>query len=518
MNQILYPLGEQDFRNIRGGGYLYVDKTPYIISLLTNRYYFLSRPRRFGKSLFLSTLKYFFEGRRELFKGLAIDSWKEWDWEPYPVVSINLSEGSFSKPFGLTQRLLEIIEETEKIYGVPGIGDDPRSRFRNLINALYNKFGRGVVVLVDEYEKPLLDTIDEGHNALFVKELSEFYSVLKGNEDKIRFLFLTGVSRFGHLNIFSGLNNLTDISLVDQYSAICGITSQELIDYFRPGIENLAIAKNIDFDTALIRLRDYYDGYHFSGAMVDIYNPYSLLNCLWSSKFTDKWFQTGSSTYLLKILRNNRFNLNRLEGTRATENSLTGADASFTDSITLLYQSGYLTIKGYDSEREIYTLGIPNREVKEALYSAIVPFYLGARYKNDKDEAYGFIALLESGKAQEAMVWLKSYFSSIPYDVKLNYEAEFQQVMYAFMALVGMLANAQLEKQTANGRIDMVLLLKDFIYVFEFKLGMDASLALDQINSKDYALQWASDHRKVIKIGIAFSPSNRGISDFKIES
>ena len=516
MSRPIYPIGEQSFKNIREAGKVYVDKTSFIPILLRNKFYFLSRPRRFGKSLFLSTLENFFLGRRQLFKGLAIDTY-DWDWQEYPVIRINLGEGSYSKDYGLEERLNEILSDYENQYEIQPAGVSPRARFRNLLKALNRKFGRQVVILIDEYEKPLLDTIDRSHFPKFQDELADFYSVLKNNEENIEFLFITGVTRFGHLNIFSGFNNLNDISLDDEFSSICGITQEDMLEYLRPGIQRFATVYNMDFDGAVARLKKYYDGYHFSRELVDIYNPFSLLSCLNSARLTSKWFQSGSSRYLLNNLRNNNYDLSNLEGVKAGEDTLRGVDASMKDSVTLLYQSGYLTIKDFDPQSEQYTLGLPNYEVRRAMYSVIIPFYLGEKYNNAMPEAYDFIAMLKQGKAEEAMTWLQGYFSGIPQDVKLDYESEFQQVVYAFFALSGQLAGATLEKKTSNGRIDMVYETEEYVYVFEFKRGEDPRVAINQINSKQYALQWLADKREVIKIGVAFSPSTRGIAGFVIE-
>lgn len=514
MKQV-YPLGEQNFREIRESGKIYVDKTHFIPVLIDNKFFFLSRPRRFGKSLFLSTLENFFKGRRELFRGLAVDS-MPWVWEEYPVIRINLAEGSFSKGEGLEQRLSEILYDIATDYNVKISGVDPRMQFRNLIKALNDKFDKKVVILIDEYEKPLLDSIYAPHHEEYRRRMADFYSVLKSNEELIRFLFITGVTRFGHLNIFSGFNNLTDISLLDEFSAICGITQKELEDNFHNGIETLAKSKNIGYEDALYRLKKYYDGYHFSAKLEDIYNPYSLLYCLRFSQFASNWIMSGSSRYLIESLRNNQYDFTRLENIKASWTTLLGADATMEDSVTLLYQSGYLTIKAYDERRDIYTLGLPNQEVSEALYSAIIPFYLGDSYKEPRERAYDFIEMLETGKAEQAMNWLKGYFGSIPYDVKLNFEAEFQHIVYAFFALTGLLSGSTLEKQTSDGRIDLVLTIKNYVYIFEFKLGNDAEKALDQIVRKEYSLQWQSSGKQVVKIGVAFSPETRGIASFKI--
>ena len=512
----VYPIGEQSFKEIREAGKVYVDKTSFIPMLLRNKFYFLSRPRRFGKSLFLSTLENFFLGRRELFKGLAIDSYG-WDWQEYPVIRINLGEGSYSKDFGLEERLNEILEDYEFKYEIESAGSTPRARFRSLLKSLNRKFDRQVVILIDEYEKPLLDTIDRPHFQRYQDELADFYSVLKNNEGDIKFLFITGVTRFGHLNIFSGFNNLFDISLEEQFSTICGVTTEELLHYFHQGIEIFAKANKTNFEQALNLLKKNYDGYHFSHLLIDVYNPFSLLSCFYSKRITSIWFQSGSSRYLLNELKKNNYDLTDLEGVEANEDTLKGVDASMKDSVTLLYQSGYLTIKNFNPQTEQYTLGLPNFEVKRALYSVIIPYYLGAKYNNATHEAYGFIEMLKDGKAEEAIEWLQGYFSGIPQDVKLDYESEFQQVVYAFFALSGQLAGATLEKKTSNGRIDMVYETAEYVYVFEFKRGEDPQVAMDQINSKEYGLQWQADRRQVIKIGVAFSPSTRGIAGFIIE-
>lgn len=494
-----------------------MDKTGFIIPLLEGAgIYFLSRPRLFGKSLFLSTLESFFTGRRELFKGLAIDSY-EWDWAEYPIIRLNLGEGGFSKATGLDERLVETLRDNARKYGIELKGSNPRVQFRNLIMDLKEKYGRNVVVLIDEYEKPLLDSIDEPHFEPYKKELREFYSVLKQNEESIGFVFITGVTRFGHLNIFSGLNNLKDISLDKKFSALCGITEEELRQYFVPGIEDFAAEEGLREEEIFERLKLKYNGYHFSSALIDIYNPFSILDCIDSRRFTDTWFNSGSSTYLINQLRKNRFDFSRLEGIRTTENKLLGVDANMTDSITLLYQSGYLTIKDYDPNMELYTLGFPNREIASAIYSVIVPYYLGEKFSESKSDALEFVNLLKDGNAEEFMKKLKGYFGGIPYDMKLDYGSDFQNVVYAFFAHIGLLSNTTLEKHTSDGRIDLVLEMKDFVYVFEFKLGTDASKALAQINSKEYDLQWNAAGREVFKIGVAFSSKTRGIASYAIE-
>lgn len=515
MNNLLYPLGQQDFKSIREMGALYIDKTQFIPILLKNQFYFLSRPRRFGKSLLLSTLEYFFKGQWDLFKDLYVDSF-DWDWTEYPVIRLDLSNGSYSKDWGLEERLAEVCTLMANKYQVEISGRSPRAKFNALIENIVAKYGRKVVILIDEYEKPLLDAYYKDHAQQFKEELHDFYSVLKNNAENIRFLFITGVTKLGHLNIFSGLNNLNDISLDDEFAAICGISAEELESQCREGIEAMARKKGVSFNDALLRLKDFYDGYHFSASLVDIYNPFSLFDCLNSQRFSMNWFLSGSTSFLIDKLKEARYDLTNIEDVYASEAVLKGMDSAMDDPVTLLYQTGHITIKGYDDISQVYWLGLPNREVKSALFSAIIPYYLGKNHKLDNQEILLFVKYLEDGEPSKAMEWLRSVFSSIPYDMKLDYEKEFQYVVYSFFALVGLMGNAELEKHTSDGRIDLTLSLKNYVYIFEFKLGDDAEIALNQILQKDYPAQWTADSRKVFLVGVAFPPASRGISSFKI--
>lgn len=400
MSAQIYPIGEQDFGEIIRLGQVYIDKTQYIPHLLERKFYFLSRPRRFGKSLFLSTLEEFFRGHRPLFKGLAIDSY-EWSWEEYPVIKISFAQGAFSKEHGIQDRIDGILSRVEKLYDIKGKGLTVPSRFESIIVQLYEKFGKGVVILIDEYEKPLLDTYGEDIFHSNRIDLAEFYSVFKDNTDKIRMLFITGVTRFGRLNIFSGLNNLKDISLSDKYSAICGITQRELEDNLLPGVERLARNLNCGNDEALQLLKDHYDGYHFSANSVDIYNPWSLLSCLDESRMTAEWSTSGTSTYLLNILKKRNFNLDKLLGTTVREQDLSGLDADMLNPVTLLYQSGYLTIKSSNPRAGTYTIEIPNYEVRTSLLLSIIPFYLGTEAKLDQESLARILNYLESGEVKK---------------------------------------------------------------------------------------------------------------------
>lgn len=380
-------------------GQVYVDKTQYIPILLRNKCYFLGRPRRFGKSLFLSTLEQFFLGNRQLFKGLAVENY-DWDWEPYPVIRMSFASGSFSEEGGLEERMLEIVEEVEENYSVEPKGDTPRARLRNLIIRLYKATGKGVVILIDEYEKPLLDTYGEPVFAANQKKLSAFYSLFKDHLDKIKFLFITGVTRFGQLNIFSGLNNLQDISLEPQYSAICGITEEEIRRFLMPGLNFIADKLGCTVDEALDKLKYHYDGYHFSQDLLDVYNPWSLINCLNSGRLKSEWFRSGSPSYLLKILKKKDYDIKGLLGSKVSENKLTGSGIDIMDPTSLLYQTGYLTIKDYDSENGLYELGMPNFEVRTALLECIIPYYLGKDESLEKNDIIKLFGYLERGEPE----------------------------------------------------------------------------------------------------------------------
>lgn len=521
---VKYPIGQQDFKGIREGGYAYVDKTDYIRLLLNNKYYFLSRPRRFGKSLFLSTLHYFFSGERNLFRGLAIDSWDEWQWKKHPVIRISFISGAFYEENGLKERLDSIIRETAEYYGVRIEEGSPGEKFRSLILALYRQYGEKVVVLVDEYDKPLLDVIDKETILAANRDLlSSFYSVIKDSDEFLLMAFLTGVTRFGHLNIFSRLNNLKDISLSGEYSAICGITEEEVNENFQEGIDVLACKMHVSANEAVRLLREYYDGYHFSEELINVYNPYSLITALSEGKVKDIWPYTGTSNYLLQQLRKEEFDLFDLEETEASSRVLMGTNPEYTDPVTLLYQSGYLTIKSLGRKADRYILGLPNHEVSSALYEAIIPFYTGHNRPLAEKDYNRIETWMQTGEVEAFLLWLKEFFAKVTYDVKLlplndrmRQESDFQFVVYCILALSCGLPNVQLEGTTSNGRIDISVETRDYVYIFEFKMGQDAHDAINQIRRKDYVARWASDSRKIIPIGVAFSPDTRGISDFAI--
>lgn len=513
-----YAIGVQNFEKLRKGNCVYIDKTDFIHSLLTTySYYFLSRPRRFGKSLFLSTLEAYFEGKRELFRGLAIDKYEDVDWEPRPCFHIDLNGQDYTRgENALFEHLDNQLIRWEKKYGlVPRDPEDLSSRLANLIEEAYSQTGREVAILVDEYEKPILDCLqNEELKEAHINRLSGFYAVLKSADKYVKFCFITGVSQLGNLNIFSGLNNLRDISLTNEYAAICGITEDELKTNLPEGIAKLADNEGISYGEAVKVLKENYDGYHFAAISPDIYNPFGLLNALADGFISDYWFRTGSPRMLVKMFRNQKVDVLDVDGVEVRDRVLRGAKSSPDDLITLLYQTGYLTIKSYDCETRLYTLGFPNLEVEEGFLTALLPVYTGKSESVTEFDITKFIKELQAGDTEGFMKRLQSLFVDYPYDLALDVEQQFQSVIYMVMKLLGV--DVKVEYHTSFGRIDMVAKTKNFIYVFEFKRDISADMALKQIDEKDYALPFAADGRKLIKVGVEFSTVKRSISDWKI--
>lgn len=516
MNEILYPIGEQSFPAIREGGYLYIDKTRFIPELLKNKYYYLSRPRRFGKSLLISTLEQFFLGRKDLFKGLEVYDY-DWDWTSYPVIHIDLSNGSYSKKTGLQTRLHEILDKIEKNYDLPKYDDiDTRARFNHLIDALRRKFDRRVVILIDEYEKALLDSIFRPHHEEYKDELHDFYSVLKENSDNIRFLFITGVTRFGHLNIFSGLNNLKDISLDSRFSTICGITEEELTQNLREGAEDFSLKRGIDYSETISILKKNFDGYHFSEDLIDIYNPYSLLCSLDQRKIVFNWFESGSSSFLINLVKEKNYDLKDIDGIEVTAARLNTIEPSLKDPVPLLYQSGYLTIKAYDENDSLYTLGYPNLEVKKGVLEILIPLYLDRPEQSSNIPSSRIKNWLFNGEPEAMMEWLKGFFSRIPFEVNFKYEREFQFVIISIFNLIGLEDNVEIEKHTSKGSIDLIVSTERYVYIFEFKLRQPVEKALAQIKDKGYADIYRGLNKIVYGIGVEFDASHHNIEDYKI--
>ncbi len=507
-----YPIGQQDFKTLREDDALYVDKTAFIekIAASKGKYVFLSRPRRFGKSLFLSTLRYFFEGRRELFKGLYIDSAK-WDWVAYPVLHIDLNSERYVEPDSLDNVLDKLFIGWESEYGIVSPASDLPSRLSNIIKEAHEKTGQQVVVLVDEYDKPLVGNLnnDEAFERYRLK-LASIYSNFKSSAEHLRLVFLTGVSRFSKLSIFSDLNNLNDISFDNEYADICGITENELLDNFKAGISLFAKEMEVTYDEACRILKHNYDGYRFARKGSDIYNPWSLMCCLSKLHPANYWSMTGGATVVAECLYKVDVNLEEILNTRCDFQSLVGLDLRNADPLALLYQTGYLTIKNYDKETDLFTLGVPNREVMDDLSRVLLPFYVKMRKGTAEGVIRDLLASIRLGQPEKMMSTLETFFAGIPYDLKMENENNFQNAVFILVSLIG--ANVKAEDRTSDGRIDLTIETPKYVYIIELKYAGTVDGAMDQINQKRYDRKYRTGNRKIFKIGANFSPKTRTIS------
>lgn len=509
-----YPIGKQDFRSLREGGYAYVDKTGFIPKLLEgSTYYFLGRPRRFGKSLFLSTLEYFFLGERELFKDLIIDSYP-WDWEEYPVIRIDLNGADFAEsPAALSEKLNQQLSIVEEKYGIENRSTDLIDRFYQLIRRLSESTSKKVVVLVDEYEKPVIDAIaNEAIQNKNKEFLRAFYGVLKSLDKYLKLVFLTGVTKFGQMSVFSGLNNIDDISMDDTFGAVCGITETELKENFREGISLFAESNAITEEEVLALLKESYDGYHFSERCPDLYNPYSLIKALSKNKIGSYWSLSGTPNLLATVLVEQRYDLGNLNGIRATERRLMGIGNQFEDPVALLYHTGYLTIKSYDRELEEYILGFPNKEVEQAFFEYLLPNYTSGGKNEVESRVSKFKRYITEGAPIKAMEEMEAFSAGISYDLipEAEIERHFQTLVYIFSSL-SVSSNVKVfpEKKTSDGRIDLLIETPRFVYIIEIKRDQDPETALWQIEEKNYALQYKGDRRKIFLIGLNFSTDKK---------
>lgn len=510
---IKYPVGIQSFAEIVENNYVYVDKTAWIYQLVNSgKYYFLSRPRRFGKSLLLSTIKAYFEGRRDLFAGLAMDSLEE-EWTKYPVVLLSLA-GYDSVKSDIDEILDVRFGRIEEDFGIEKTTSNPGERLGNIIRGIFKKNGRKVVVLVDEYDAPLVAHLDDDDKREQVRStLKSVYTNLKDMDEHIRFAMLTGVSRFSKMTVFSGLNNLMDITLDDRYGEICGVTEKELVTNFRDGIGRLADNMGINYESAVAELKANYDGYHFTGKSPDIYNPFSLLWALDSSEISSYWFQSGTPTFLVKVLRHQKEPLYKLLTEKVSVTAIADIDTYRSSPIALLFQTGYLTIKEYDARRRRYTLGVPNREVETGLFLELLADRTDVdKYKVDQ-WAFDIREAFEAGHPDEALSLVKAFLAGIPANVTQNKsELYFEDNLYMLLKMVG--CDVRAEYWTSCGRVDLLISTDRYVYVMELKLDASADEALAQIQRKDYSLQWIPDHRKVYKIGISFLSSTRNIDSW----
>lgn len=502
----LYPIGMQTFSEIREEDFLYVDKTEYIYRMThtSGKYFFLSRPRRFGKSLLVSTMQSYFEGKKELFKGLAIEKLEK-DWTEYPVLHFSLAGGKHMEKDQLVRYLLYILKVNEEKFGIVNDSPDPNVRMLNLIKTVYEQTGQKVVVLIDEYDAPLLDVVHEDTSLGVLREvMRNFYSPLKDSDRMLRFVFLTGITKFSQLSIFSELNNITNVSMHQEYAGICGITKEELLDKFDEDIDVLAGRLGLTHEQALSKLKENYDGYHFTWPSSDIFNPYSLLNCLAEGQMNSYWFGSGTPTYLLNMMRKYDFTpIDLGEQMDASKDDFDAATETMTTIMPLLYQSGYITIKNYDPETELYTLALPNKEVRIGLYRSMLPYYLAAKSTMCNTTVAKMSSLINKGNMDGALQLLKTFWETVPYCDNTDYEGHYQQTMYIIFAL---LTNFRIlvEQHTFRGRTDITMETKDTIYVIELKFNKSAQEALDQINNKHYADAFALRGKTMEKIGMNF--------------
>lgn len=502
----LYPIGMQTFSEIREEDFLYVDKTEYIYRMThtSGKYFFLSRPRRFGKSLLVSTFESYFEGKKELFKGLAIEKLEK-EWTKYPVLHFSLAGGKHMEKDQLVRYLLYILKVNEEKFGIVNDSPDPNVRMLNLIKTVYEQTGQKVVVLIDEYDAPLLDVVHEDTSLGVLREvMRNFYSPLKDSDRMLRFVFLTGITKFSQLSIFSELNNITNVSMHQEYAGICGITKEELLDKFDEDIDVLAGRLGLTHEQALSKLKENYDGYHFTWPSSDIFNPYSLLNCLAEGQMNSYWFGSGTPTYLLNMMRKYDFTpIDLGEQMDALKDDFDAATETMTTIMPLLYQSGYITIKNYDPETELYTLALPNKEVRIGLYRSMLPYYLAAKSAMCNTTVAKMSSLINKGNMDGALQLLKTFWETVPYCDNTDYEGHYQQTMYIIFAL---LTNFRIlvEQHTFRGRTDITMETKDTIYVIELKFNKSAQEALDQINNKHYADAFALRDKTVEKIGMNF--------------
>lgn len=510
-----YPIGIQDFEKLRTNGYSYVDKSRFVYKLATEgEYYFLSRPRRFGKSLFLSTLEAYFQGKKELFEGLAIYD-LETDWKKYPIFHIDLNTANFREKDSLYTVLNDYLTSWEDKYGTRESEATLALRFKGVIARAAEKEGCGVVILIDEYDKPILQTLrDPELQAEHRAQLKAFYSVLKTQDRYIKFAFLTGVTKFGKVSVFSDLNNLTDISMDHRYISICGMTEKELLTNFKEGINELAEANGDTEEATIAKLKARYDGYHFEENTIGIYNPFSVLNTLSRLRYKDYWFETGTPTFLVDLLKMHNYRLPDMTKERVSDDVINSVDSLSTNPIPVIYQSGYLTIKGYDERFKKYLLGFPNREVEEGFLNFLLPLYTSAG-NNSPFLVDEFVQDVESGNPERFMQRMKAFFADTSYQVVGNAELYFQNAMYLVFKIMGFYT--QVERPTSDGRIDAIIQTPNYIYVIECKLDRTADEAIKQIENNGYAEPFLMDKRKLYKIGVSFSSETRGVAEYKIK-
>ncbi len=512
-----YPLGIQTFEKVRVENRLYLDKTEYVYRMThgTSSYVFLSRPRRFGKSLLVSTLKSYFEGKKELFKGLAIEK-LETEWEEYPVLHFSLAGGKHMEKDTLERYLGQLLTDQEDKFGVKNTAVYPNVRLAHLIRHIYQKTGKQVVVLIDEYDAPLLDVVHEDVHLVELRQvMRNFYSPLKDADPYLRFVFLTGITKFSQASIFSELNNINNISMLPEYGGLCGITKEELETQMQEDVAYLGKRLGKTYEETMEALRKNYDGYHFAWPSPDVFNPFSLLSALTNGRIRPYWFSTGTPTYLLEMIR--KFNVlpNKIGEMCASESDFDAPTEGMVTLTPLLYQSGYLTIKAYDADFDVYTLDLPNQEIRTGLFENLLPNYLGFGQSGNVTVAFLAKALCNDDM-DGALRLLQDFLSTVPYCNVKNYEGHYQQMLYVIFTLLTQY-RIDVEVHTPHGRIDMVLMTQKRIYIVELKLNRDAQTAMRQIDLKDYRKRFSLSNLPVTKVGVNFDSEKGNIADWMIQ-
>ena len=511
-----YPVGMQTFSKIREGNYVYVDKTKYIVQMLENgsQYVFLSRPRRFGKSLFVSTLLAYYEGRKELFDGLALGNYEK-NWVKHPVLHFDMSTAKHMEPAGLVNELEGKLCQLEKIYGTEEWAKGINQRLECLVKRAYQQTGQKVVLLIDEYDAPLLDVVHEKENLKPLRQIMQnFYSPIKYLDPWLEFTFITGITKFSQLSIFSEINNLDNISMFDQYSAICGVSKTELLTELKPDIDILAKALGKTFDETVGELTNFYDGYHFSKKSEDVFNPFSLVKALRNQDISAYWFSSGTPSYLVKTLQKYHVGILDIEKKRASVDDFDVSPEQMTSAIPLLYQSGYLTIKKYNPVMQSFQLDYPNKEVRLGMVKSLAPNYLSPIQENNNGFVFDFLEQLYDGTMNGALLKMQAYLASISNRLSNKNEKDFQTVFYLIFNLLG--AYIKVEEDSAIGRADVVLHMPDTIYVMELKYDKTADEALQQIDDKGYLIPYSADGKRLVKVGINYDSDKRTIGDWKI--
>ena len=515
----LYPVGIQTFERIRKENKLYIDKTEYVYRMTHSGgcYFFLSRPRRFGKSLLVSTFESYFSGKKELFEGLAIEKLEQ-EWMEYPVLHFDMSGGKHMEKEQLEDYLSNRLEAEERKWGITHSKRGANDRLTELITTAYEISGKQVVVLIDEYDAPMLDvaherkTLDELRNVM-----RNFYSPLKMCEPMLRFVFLTGITKFSQVSIFSELNNIKNVSLDDEYAGVCGITKEELLTQMSEDIDVLAEALEMTREETIAKLKENYDGYHFSPASPDVFNPYSLLNCFDDKNFGAYWFSSGTPTYLINMLRKFKVLPAKIGRSLARSSAFDAPTENLKTITPLLYQSGYITIKGYDKMSQLFTLDLPNKEIKVGLFESLLPYYLEGMYAEEGDVAIAQMSvLIRQGDMDGALRLFQEFLGTVPYCNNTNYEGHYQQVLFIIFTLLTHFV-VDVEVHTPNGRVDVVMETEDTLYLIELKLNKSAQAAMQQINLKQYDQRFARCGKPIVKVGVNFDAKKGNIEDWTIE-